>query len=143
MNISITFRQVEPSAAIKKYAESKIGRLQKLLQQPLTAKVTLSVQKQHHVADVHITSGNVHVEAKEVGEELYASIDQVVDKLERQISGAKGEKVARSRRTGDTVRKTTSASIPPEPATKATKKTSKKVAKKATTKKVAKKTAKK
>ncbi|MGC4069302.1 MAG: ribosome-associated translation inhibitor RaiA [Polyangiaceae bacterium] len=105
MNISITFRQMEPSEAIKKYATTKVSRLQKLLQQPMTAKITLAVQKQLHVAEVQIASGRKRSEARESCEEMYASIDKVVDKLERQISTSKGEVVSKKRRSKATVRK--------------------------------------
>jgi putative sigma-54 modulation protein len=105
MNISITFRQMEPSEAIKKYVTTKVSRLQKLLQQPMTAKITLAVQKQLHVAEVQIASGRKRSEARESCEEMYASIDKVVDKLERQISTSKGEIVSKKRRSKATVRK--------------------------------------
>ncbi len=104
MTISFTFRHMEPSDAIKSYAAAKISRLQKLLLHPMTAKVTLAIQKQRHVAEVQLASGREHVEAKESSEELYASIDQVVDKLERQINVNKGGKIARNRRAGASVR---------------------------------------
>ncbi len=107
MNISITFRQMETSDAIKKYVATKVSRLQKLLQQPMTAKVTLTIQKQLHVAEVQISSGKRRSEAKEATEEMYASIDKVVDKLERQISTDKGEQVSKKRRSKVTVRQGT------------------------------------
>jgi putative sigma-54 modulation protein len=110
MTITFTFRHMEPSDAIKKYAEGKISRLQKLLLHPMTAKVTLAIEKQRHVAEVQLASGKEHIEAKDSGAELYASIDLVVDKLERQINENKGGKIARHRRPGESVR----TSTPPE-----------------------------
>jgi putative sigma-54 modulation protein len=95
---------MDPSDAIKRYAVAKLSRLQKLLLHPMTAKVTLAIQKQRHVAEVQLASGKEHIEAKESSEELYASIDQVVDKLERQINVNKGGKLARLRRAGTSVR---------------------------------------
>jgi len=114
MNISITFRQMDPSEAIKGYATSKISKLQKFMQQPMSAKVTLSIQKQLHVAEVQVSSGSRRVEAKESGDEMYACIDKVLDKLERQISGSKGVLVAKKRRTGLGTRGELD-SEPPEP----------------------------
>ena len=107
MTITFTFRHMEPSDAIKKYAEGKISRLQKLLLHPMTAKVTLAIEKQQHVAEVQLASGKEHIEAKDSGAELYASIDLVVDKLERQINENKGGKIARHRRPGESVRTST------------------------------------
>jgi putative sigma-54 modulation protein len=122
---------METSDAIKKYVMTKVSRLQRLLQQPMTAKVTLTIQKQLHVAEVQLSSGKKRSEAKEASEEMYASIDKVVDKLERQISADKGEQVSKKRRSKATVRQGTAALEVP-----ATKIRVRAAPKKATTKKV-------
>jgi putative sigma-54 modulation protein len=103
MNISITFRHMEPSDAIKSYAEDKVAKLQKFLRRPMTAKVTLALQKLHHVAETRISSGGERLEATEASEDIYASIDKVVAKLERQIRGTKGAQQAK-KRGSETVR---------------------------------------
>lgn len=92
MNIAFTFRQLESSEAVKKYAQDKVGRLQKFLRQPMKANVTLSLSKLEHVIEVSLTSGSEHFQAREQSEDMYASIDKVVDKLERQIRGSKEKK---------------------------------------------------
>jgi putative sigma-54 modulation protein len=98
MNISITFRHMESSSAVKAYAGEKVSKLQKFLRLPMTAKVTLSIDKLRHVAEARISSGGEHLEAREVSEDMYASIDMIIDKLERQIRGTKGAKQAKARR---------------------------------------------
>ncbi|MBN2195036.1 MAG: ribosome-associated translation inhibitor RaiA [Polyangiaceae bacterium] len=100
MNISITFRHMESSSAVKAYAGEKVSKLQKFLRLPMTAKVTLSIDKLRHVAEARISSGGQHLEAREDSEDMYASIDMIVDKLERQIRGTKGVKQAKARRVG-------------------------------------------
>ena len=102
MNISITFRHVAPSDAIKRHASDKLGKLQKFLRRPMTAKVTLSIDRLKQIAEVRLSSGGEHLEAKESSDDLYASIDRVMAKLERQIRGVKG--AAQARRHGETVR---------------------------------------
>lgn len=97
MNIAITFRHLEPSDAVKKYAQDKVGRLQKFLRQPMKANVTLSLEKLEHIIEVGLSSGSEHFQAREQSEDMYASIDKVVDKLERQIRGAKGATMKRMR----------------------------------------------
>jgi putative sigma-54 modulation protein len=109
MNISITFRHMDPSEAIKAYARDKVAKLQKFLREPMTAKVTLSLDKLRHVAETRISSGGAHLEAKEDSEDMYASIDKVIDKLERQIRGTKGAARSRKRRGGNSVRLAASA----------------------------------
>ncbi len=98
MNISITFRHMDSSEAIKRYASSKLAKLQRFLRSPLTGKVTLSIDRLKHVVEAHVSSGGEHVEAREVSDDMYASIDRVMDKLDRQIRAAKG--VARAKRRG-------------------------------------------
>jgi putative sigma-54 modulation protein len=108
MNVSITFRHVDSSDALKNYAEEKVSKLQKFLRQPMTAKVTLSVDRLKQAAEVQISSGGQHIEAKESTGDMYASIDLVIGKLERQIRGIKGAAQAR-RRGAETVRVSTAA----------------------------------
>ena len=98
MNITTTFRHVDTSDAIKKYAQDKVAKLQKFLRQPMTAKVTLSVDRLRHVAEMRVSAGGERFEAREDSEDMYASIDEVIDKLERQIRGSKG--AAQSKRRG-------------------------------------------
>ena len=101
MNLSITFRHMDPTASIKAYASDKIGRVQRFLRQPMTARVTLSLEKLEHMVEVQIQSGGQWFEAKEVSEDMYASIDAVVDKLDRQIRHSKGMESSRRRKEVD------------------------------------------
>jgi putative sigma-54 modulation protein len=132
MNVSITFRHMDASEAIKKHAAAKLGKLQKFLRQPMTAKVTISVDKLKHVAEARISSGGAHLEAKESSEDMYTSIDRMIEKLDHQIRATKG--AAESRRR---VAKTSARSGDLPPVSPAAKKTTKKAS---PAKKVAKKT---
>lgn len=89
MNITITFRHMEGTDAAKRFADEKVSKLQKFLRQAMTAQVTLSVEGLEHVAEVAIQSGSAHFHASERSQDMYASIDMVIDKLERQIRAAK------------------------------------------------------
>ena len=97
MNINITFRQMEGTEAVKKHVHEKLAKLQKFLRTAMTAEVKLSVEGLEHIADVNIASGSAHFHATERREDMYASIDMVHDKLERQIRGAKGATMAKKR----------------------------------------------
>lgn len=90
MNISITFRQMDATDAVKGYATDKVSKLQKFLRQPMHGQVTLSCQKTVHSAEVDLHSGGQHYHAHEASEDMYATIDKVIDKLERQIRGVHG-----------------------------------------------------
>jgi len=117
VNISITFRHMDASAAIKKYANEKVSKLQKFLRQPMAAKVTLSIDRLKHIAETRISSGGAHLEAKQSSGDMYESIDRVIDKLERQIREAKGATQSKKRRSGDSLRtKPSAAGTAAEPA---------------------------
>jgi putative sigma-54 modulation protein len=98
MNISITFRHMDATEAVKGYAVEKIGRLQRFLRSPMKSQVTLSCQQDRlHNVEVDIHAGNAHFHAHETSPDMYASIDKVVDKIERQIVSAKGTVTAKKK----------------------------------------------
>lgn len=85
MQVNVTFRQMEHSDALRQYAEEKLGRLRKLLKPPVDARVTFSVEKFSHIADLAINAGGLSINASEKSEDMYSSFDLAYDKLERQI----------------------------------------------------------
>lgn len=101
MDVSTTFRHLEPSEALRDYGHQKVSRLQKFLRQPMIARITLSVEKLVHTIEVQVASGGQHFEAKESSSDMYASIDSAIHKLERQIHDAKGVAGARRRKSSD------------------------------------------
>jgi len=91
MNIAITFRHMDSTDSVKGYATEKVAKIQKFLRQPMKGQVTLSCQQDRlHSAEVDIHSGHDHFHATETSEDMYASIDKVVDKIERQVRSVKG-----------------------------------------------------
>ncbi len=90
MNIAVTFRHMSATEAVKTYAIDKVARMQRFLREPMKGQVTLSCQQDrlHHV-EVDVHAGHAHFHAHETSEDMYASIDKVADKIERQIVSAK------------------------------------------------------
>ena len=90
MNIAVTFRHMNATDAVKGYATEKVSRMQRFLRAPMKSQVTLSCQQDRlHKVEVEIHSGSAHFHAHETSEDMYASIDKVIDKIERQILSAK------------------------------------------------------
>ena len=85
MQLSVTFRHMEPSDALKNYARDKISRVEKYLDSALDAHVVLSVEKFRHIADVTILSDGLKINGQEQTEDMYSAIDQVMDKVENQV----------------------------------------------------------
>ncbi len=98
MNIAITFRHMDATDAVKNYAQEKLSRLQKFLRQPMKVTVVVSTQHRTHTAEVDIHAGSDHFHAHESSEDMYATLDRIVDKLERQITD--GKAAATSKRKG-------------------------------------------
>ena len=106
MNISITFRHMDTTDAVKIYANEKVAKLQRFLREPMKGQVTLSCQQDRlHRVEVDIHSGHDHFHAHETSEDMYASIDKVTDKIERQIRLR--QRAVRSRRRAATARPST------------------------------------
>jgi putative sigma-54 modulation protein len=84
-NITVTFRHVDPSKPLKDYVIEKLGKIQKVVDKPFDAHVTLSVEKYRHIAEVFATGKGITIKAFESTDNLYSAIDLVGDKVERQL----------------------------------------------------------
>ncbi|HJK98235.1 MAG TPA: ribosome-associated translation inhibitor RaiA [Polyangiaceae bacterium LLY-WYZ-14_1] len=89
MRIAYTFRNVESSEGLKNYAEEKIGKLQKYLRTPLEAEVVFSMERHLHQVDVSVNADGHRYASTDESENMYASIDLAIDKLDRQVRDAK------------------------------------------------------
>lgn len=85
MQVSVTFKHLEPTDAIKAYAEDKVGKIKKYLDNPVDASVVLSVEKFRHIAEVNLIVNSIAVSATDATEDMYSSIDNVMNKVERQL----------------------------------------------------------
>ncbi|MEC7525570.1 MAG: ribosome-associated translation inhibitor RaiA [Myxococcota bacterium] len=100
MQISFTFRNVESSEAVKGYAREKIGKMQKYLRSPLEADVILSIERHLHTVELSVRAEGERYAATVESEDMYASIDLVVDKVDRQVRDAKDAATARVKSSG-------------------------------------------
>lgn len=101
MNISYNFKNFDPSPHLKDYAAQRFGKLGKYLgdaEEPELV-VNLSVEKFRQIAEVVFNSDNAHVSAYEESEDMYSTIDLVLDKLEAQLRRMR-EKMKDRRRGG-------------------------------------------
>jgi len=89
MQVSVTFRNINPSDSLKEYASEKLSRIDKYLDNPAEANIVLSIEKFRHIAEVNIVGDGLKVNGQEETSDLYSAIDMVVDKLEKQVKKAK------------------------------------------------------
>lgn len=88
MNVTFTFKNFEPSEHLKKYASRRFEKILKFLSNKADiteVNVHMSVDKFRHIAEVNITSGELQITANEASEDMYSSIDLVLDKVEAQL----------------------------------------------------------
>ena len=84
MNIDFTGRHIEVTPALREFTEDKLSKLERLLDGPLDVHVVLAIEKHRHLAEIQVKARTgVFSGAQETGD-LYASIGEVADKLERQ-----------------------------------------------------------
>jgi putative sigma-54 modulation protein len=81
---------MEPSDTIKELVGEKISRIKKYIHEPFEASVVLSVERYLQSCDITILAQGHTYKGHEETDDMYTSIDKVMDKLERQIDKAKG-----------------------------------------------------
>ena len=86
MKCSVTFRHMKPSEPIRDYAQDRVTKLSRLLDRKGEALVTLSVEKYQHEAHIElVTDGSLRLRGTDRSEDLYASIDNAVERILRQL----------------------------------------------------------
>lgn len=86
MQIAVNFRHMESSEAVRSYVEEKLSRVKKYIDEPIDAQVVLSVQRKiHNRAEVTMVAKGLTMKSTEETSDMYAAIDLMVDKIERQL----------------------------------------------------------
>ena len=87
MQLSVTFRHMDSTDALREYAKEKVERIRKYFPDPIKAHVVLVCDRGYnHTADVMITLHNgLVIKGVETTEDMYSSIDLVMAKIERQV----------------------------------------------------------
>lgn len=100
MQITVRGKNIEITEALREYATKKVGRLEKYLDRPLDAQVTLAVEKDRHKVEVTANVDSLILRGEEATPDMYASIDLVMDKLEKQVERYK-TRISRRLRNGE------------------------------------------
>ena len=85
MKFVFTDKKVNLPAVIHRYAEKKVGKLDRFFKEDATAAVTFSIERDRNRVEVTIRSGGTIFRASESTSDMHASIDAAVATLERQI----------------------------------------------------------
>lgn len=101
MNLTVKGRNIAVTDALNSYAEEKIGRLGKYLAEDARCDVELSAERNPSIADNQVAEATIRtkgpiIRGREASTDMYASIDLVADKLERQVKKYRGKLISRS-----------------------------------------------
>lgn len=86
MKVTVRGKNIEVTPALEEYAQKKLGKLAKFFDQDTETQVFLSVTREDHIVEVTINVGGLILRGEESTEDMYASIDLVVEKLEKQVA---------------------------------------------------------
>jgi putative sigma-54 modulation protein len=85
MQISVTFRHIESSEALKDYAIKKLSKMDKYIDSPLEANIVLGIEKFRHQADITVTGDGLKIKGREETGDMYSAIDLAMEKIEKQL----------------------------------------------------------
>lgn len=85
MEILITGRQIEVTPALREHIESRARRAEKFFSKGTQIAFTLKVEKYRHLAEVLVRANGFLLQAEEETDEMYASVDGAMSKIERQF----------------------------------------------------------
>ncbi|HVN61054.1 MAG TPA: ribosome-associated translation inhibitor RaiA [Gaiellaceae bacterium] len=90
MRLQVKGKNVEVSESVREYAEKRMGKLEKQLADPTQVELELAIERNPAIADNHVAEATIWTKgptlrAREAATGWEASIDQLVDKLERQV----------------------------------------------------------
>ncbi|MBP6964398.1 MAG: ribosome-associated translation inhibitor RaiA [Armatimonadetes bacterium] len=96
MQITVKGKNIEVTEALQRYAEKKVEKLSKYFHNLTGAIVTQSTQRNWHIVEVTLDGDGKLLRGEERTDNMYASIDAVVEKLEKQLKRFKGKLIHRS-----------------------------------------------
>jgi putative sigma-54 modulation protein len=92
MKISVTFRSAEGENWQREYVEERLKKLEKYIDNPVDARVILSVEKFRNTAEINLMANGLNINGKEEEKDMHLAIDNAIEKIERQLKKRK-EKV--------------------------------------------------
>ncbi|MCI0508560.1 sigma 54 modulation protein /SSU ribosomal protein S30P [Chromohalobacter marismortui] len=100
MQANITGHHIELTDALRDYVNEKLARLERHYDNITTVQVTLSIEKERHLAacTLHVAGADLHADAQ--SDDMYAAIDALADKLDRQLVKHKEKVQARAQGAG-------------------------------------------
>lgn len=117
VQIIVKGKNLEVTPALRQYAEKKVGKLLRFFDRvPTIANVTMSTERERHVVEITMQVGGLLVRGESTTGDMYASVDDAVEKVERQIGKYKTRILRRLRQEAAKIGQSGEAAFLPEPA---------------------------
>ena len=106
MRLQVKGKNVEVTPSMREYTERKLAKLAKQLADQTQVEVELSEQRNPSIAASHVAEATIFTKgptlrAREASPDMKASIDQLADKLERQVKRYRERRIVEPRRHAD------------------------------------------
>jgi putative sigma-54 modulation protein len=85
MQLSVTGHHIEITESLRKYVDTKLARLERHFDNMTDIHCILTVEKLEHKAEATVYVGGGTIHAEQIEPNMYAAIDILADKLDRQI----------------------------------------------------------
>lgn len=102
MQLTIKGKNVEVTDALKEFAEKRLGKMERFFGRIISTDVIFSTERQWHIVEVTVYANGFVVRGEERTEDMYSSIDRVLEKLEKQLKRHKGKFIRKH--AGDSIR---------------------------------------
>ena len=114
MAINVRGKNLEVTPALKEYVEKRVKKVTKYFDKTGDIAVILKVEKGHHQVEVTVPVDGILLRGEESTTDMYASIDQVMDKIEKQIEKHKTKLSKKFRGGGFRADVASTVSVAPE-----------------------------
>lgn len=100
MEIRYTGRHFQVDDRVKTFADGKLSKMTRFLEEPIEIQLTLEVEKHRHIAELHATHRHGALQATEEAEQMLDAIQTVVEKVEKQARRSRKKHQNKKRRAG-------------------------------------------
>jgi putative sigma-54 modulation protein len=85
MHVTVTGQQIDITEPLRDYTTEKLARIERHFDHVITITVVLRVEKKRHLAEASVQTKGATLHAEAEGADMYAAIDLLADKLDRQV----------------------------------------------------------
>jgi putative sigma-54 modulation protein len=105
MQIVVKGKNMDVTEALRSHAEKRISKISRYFDRIISTDVTLSTERNWHIVEVTVHANGQVLRGEERTNDMYSSIDKVIDKLEQQVKKQKGKvsRKGRGRHLGETL----------------------------------------